>query len=114
MRIVICALLLITLFLIGCSITRPVAVTNNALTYVTKEYQISDNLRGIFKTYKVQEPLTGRASQTGILFFPPSDYDAGIWKAAQAAGITKIASVDYKVSWYIFYTKWETIVTGEK
>jgi hypothetical protein len=55
----------------------------------------------------------GTSSYGMILAFPPLNGDASIRTAAKNGGITKIATVDYKVSWYVFFTKVETIVTGE-
>lgn len=37
----------------------------------------------------------------------------GIVDAAQNAGIERVGSVDLKTSWYVFFTKYELIVTGE-
>jgi hypothetical protein len=62
-------------------------------------------------------PMTkiGRTTQTGILFFPPMVFDnrAGIYVAARKAGITQVATVDYRVSWYVLFSTWEIIVTGQ-
>ena len=41
------------------------------------------------------------------------DCNASISKAAENGGITKIATVDYKVRYGIFTVTYETIVTGE-
>lgn len=100
-RIMHAVILIAIFFLTACSITRPVAITSNPVSYVV--------------SYKgVEKPVMGKATQIGLLFFPPMDVDGGIWKAVENGGIKKISSVDYKISWYLFFTKWETIVTGER
>jgi hypothetical protein len=54
----------------------------------------------------------GRSEMTSILFFPPTG-DAGIRKAAQNGGISKIGTVDMEYNWFFVGYKWTTIVTGE-
>lgn len=54
----------------------------------------------------------GRADMTSILFFPATG-DAGVRKAAQNGGISKIGTVDIEYNWFFVGYKITTIVTGE-
>ena len=71
----------------SCSVTAPLAITDNPV--------------GTRK---------GIASST--TFFGLGNVDVGIEKAAKNGKITKVATVDYKVSSFLFIIKFETIVTG--
>ena len=89
MKIVI-TLGLVTLFLTGCAITLPVAATSNAVGSKVG----TSTATGYF----------------GVLFF---DADASIRSAAANGGITKISTVDVKVSSLLnIITSYECIVTG--
>ena len=89
MKIVI-TLGLVTLFLTGCAITLPVAATSNAVGSKVG----TSTATGYF----------------GVLFF---DADASIRSAAANGGITKISTVDVKVSTLLnIITSYECIVTG--
>lgn len=55
----------------------------------------------------------GVASANYFLSIPPFKADLSIKKAAENGGITKVATVDYKVEGKIFSTTYSTIVTGE-
>ncbi len=56
---------------------------------------------------------TGVASAKYILgIFGPKDADLSIAKAAKKGGITKVATVDFKVKGGLFSKTYETIVTG--
>ncbi len=72
----------------ACSVSGPILVTDN-----TNE-------------------KTGKASYKTIFGFPPKTADASIATAAKNGGITKVASVDFKVKAGIFKTTYTTIVTG--
>ena len=77
-------------FLSSCSVSLPFHVTDNA---------------GVKR---------GEASYIVILgIFRPMDADASIKTAAKNGGITKVASVDVKVSGGLFKTTYTTVVTGE-
>jgi len=81
---------LVTLFLTGCAITLPVAATSNAVGSKVG----TSTATGYF----------------GVLFF---DADASIRSAAANGGITKISTVDVKVSSLLnIITSYECIVTG--
>lgn len=60
----------------------------------------------------VRPAKSGRAEAKGILLF--SEGDASIQTAMKNGGISKVHSVDYKVTNILFlYTKQETIVWGQ-
>tara|TARA_B110000196_G_C20974722_1_gene580474 strand:+ start:175 stop:456 length:282 start_codon:yes stop_codon:yes gene_type:complete len=81
---------LVALFLTGCAITLPVAATSNAVGSKVG----TSTATGYF----------------GVLFF---DADASIRSAAANGGITKISTVDVKVSTLLnIITTYECIVTG--
>ena len=89
MKIVI-TLGLVTLFLTGCAITLPVAATSNPVGSKVG----TSTATGYF----------------GALFF---DADASIRSAAANGGITKISTVDVKISsLFNIITSYECIVTG--
>lgn len=46
-------------------------------------------------------------------FLITDDGDASIQTAAENAGIERVATVDAKISNYLFFTKYTTIVAGE-
>ncbi len=54
----------------------------------------------------------GRSEMTSILFFPATG-DAGLRKAAQNGGISKIGTVDIEYNWFFVGYKITTIITGE-
>lgn len=57
---------------------------------------------------------TGEASYSVVLgIFRPKDADISIKKAAENGKITKVSSVDYKVSSKLFKSTYTTVVTGE-
>lgn len=90
-RVFACVILLAIILVSACSMNRPVCATSNPLG--TK---------------------VGTYTQTSFLGFPPmANKDAAIAKAAANGGITKISTVDYRMTWMIFTIKYETIVTGE-
>lgn len=83
--------LLVLLILSACTINHPIAATSNPLG--TK---------------------VGVYSQSTVFGFPPPmNSKAAILEAARNGGITKISTVNYNISWTLFGTKYETIVTGE-
>ena len=85
------ASLLIVGLMASCSLTLPVAATNNPVG-----------------------SKVGTATATGffgVLFF---NADASIQTAAKNAGISKVSTVDIKMTNILFIlTSYETIVTGE-
>ena len=78
--------------LTACSVAGPLVITDNAGGKGSK---------------------VGEASYTQILWFRPLNADISIQKAAKKGKITKISTVDYKISGGFFSTKYSVIVTGE-
>lgn len=77
------------LILASCSVSRPVLVTDNA------------------------SEKEGSAEFSVILgIFRPMEADISIKKAAENGGITRVATVDYRVESKLFKTTYKTIVTG--
>lgn len=82
---------IVAIFLTACSVSYPVLVTDNPVG--TK---------------------VGKASyDVKFGFIVPMDADVGIERAAEDGGITRIATVDFKVTGSLFTTTYTTIVTGE-
>ena len=80
------------LVLTSCSISGPLFITDNAGGPNSK---------------------TGESSYTMILGFMPLNADASIATAAKNGGITKVATVDQKITGKFFSTTITTVVTGE-
>lgn len=84
-------LIVILLLSTSCSINRPISATSNPL----------GSKVGVF-------------TQFGLLGFPPvATPQAAIITAARNGNISKISTIDYNASYYIFFTRYDTIVTGE-
>lgn len=83
------AVLTTVLILASCSVSRPVLVTDNA---------------------SEKEGVSEFSVILGI--FRPKEADISIKKAAENGGITKVATVDFKVESKIFKVTYKTIVTG--
>jgi hypothetical protein len=90
-KIIYTSLAIATIGLSSCSLNLPVMVTDNPVGTKTGE-----------SSYKV--------FIFGIREF---NADRSIATAAKNGGITKVATVDQKVSGKMFSTKYSTIVTGE-
>lgn len=90
-KIITLAALVATLTLAGCSITNPVAFSND-VTNATK---------------------MGESCQTGILFFPPllGNFTA-IEEARTNGAIKNIASIDQQRSMYVLWNTNCTVVRG--
>ncbi|HOA28884.1 MAG: protein trl (tRNA-associated locus protein) [Candidatus Cloacimonetes bacterium] len=81
----------LTLLLSACTMNRPVCATSNPL----------GNKTGVYV-------------RKSFLFFPSrANTDAAIQKAAENGGITRISTVDYNVTFFLFFTEYRTIVRGE-
>lgn len=79
----------IALLMASCSASRPILITDNASE---KEGVAEfDVILGIFR---------------------PKDADISIATAAKNGGITRVATVDFKIESKIFKTTYKTIVTG--
>lgn len=96
----------IAIALSSCSVTMPVTVTNNSMG--TKTGIAKNNCLGV-----------GTPVYAGQDFFPVSgglcfnDKNYGLAEAAKNGGISRIATVDLKVTDYLIFYKYELIVTGE-
>lgn len=81
--------LFLTVILASCSVSRPILVTDN------------------------ESQKEGVAEFDVILgIFRPKDADISIATAAKNGGITRVATVDFKVESKLFKTTYKTIVTG--
>ncbi|MEN8787551.1 MAG: TRL domain-containing protein [Flavobacteriales bacterium] len=80
------------LALTSCSISGPLFITDNAGGTDSKK---------------------GESSYTIVFGFMPFNADASIVTAARNGDITKVATVDQKITGNFFTTKVTTIVTGE-
>mgnify|MGYP006084597599 FL=1 len=78
--------------LTSCSVSGPLFVTDNAGGDSAK---------------------TGEASYKVIFGFRPMNADASIATAAENGGITKVSTVDVKITGGLFKTTYTTVVTGE-
>ncbi len=82
------SILFLCSMLASCSVMAPVAVTDNPVG-------------------------TRKGVASAKTFFGFGNVDVGIEKAAKNGKITRVATVDYKVTTtFLFYAKYETIVTG--
>jgi|TARA_B110000908_G_C10218331_1_gene433959 hypothetical protein len=71
---------------------------------VSQPFHVTDNAAG----------KTGEASYNVILgFIRPMSVDVGIAAAAADGGITKVATVDVRVSGGLFTKTYTTVVTGQ-
>ena len=84
------ALAIVVSFLASCSVSGPLYVTNNTIT----------KKRGV-------------AHRTIFLGFTFGNTDLGVITAAKNGGISKVATVDWKITSGFFRTTYETVVTGE-
>ena len=97
----------LTAFLASCSTIEPLTATNNSIG--SKTGKASNSCLFGFPN--------GVAAETNLLVtssglcFNTKAY--GIYEAAKNGGIEKVATVDVKRTWFLIYTKYELIVTGE-
>lgn len=83
------AIICVLITMASCSVSGPLLVTDN----------VSEK--------------KGEASYSVLLgIFRPKAADISIKKAAENGGITKVATVDYKVTSKMFRTTYTTVVTG--
>jgi hypothetical protein len=94
----------------SCAVTLPYAVTNNSVG-VKKGTSTTMSIGSGLGQYATTYTPNGLGSVIfhGIIF----NKEFGIEEACKKGKITKIGSVDFKVTSYIFVTKQEWIVTGE-
>ncbi len=96
---------MITLLLSACSVTKPFAITSNEIT--DKEGRVSCTCIGSPPANVINPPVAAQ----GWLCFGTNDFS--IFHAARKAGITRVATVDLKITNYLFFTKFEIIVHGK-
>lgn len=83
----------------SCSVTMPVAATNNPI----------GSKKGSSKTGIIFGMATPDNLGVGLVL----NKNYGVIEAAKKGKIERLATVDLKVTNYIFFTKAEIIVTGE-
>jgi hypothetical protein len=98
---------LVVACLTSCSVTLPLHLTNNTIGS-----KVGKSTTGsIFNASGgAIAPVNGYAPMYHGLMF---NKDFSIADAAKKGGISKIATVDIRVDWYVFFTKKTYIVTGE-
>lgn len=101
---------LIVACLTSCSITEPLYLTNNAIGSKVGKSSTGAILSGAGRSSTAYAPLTGGVAQYHGLIF---NHDFSIYDAAKKGGISKIATVDLRIDWYVLFTKKTYIVTGE-
>ena len=94
-------------FLASCSFTQPITATNNPIGVKTG-VATNNCLSWAPLSSIAQSQLV--AVSGGLCF---NDKKYGIYDAAMNGGISKVATVDLKSTNYIFFHKYELIVTGE-
>ena len=93
------AILGIGVLLTSCQITKPYAVTNNAI----------GSKRGTSKTAMIFGRPYANSLSSGFVLNP----NYGVLEAAKNGNINKIATVDLKYKNYLLFGEAEIIVTGE-
>lgn len=93
--------------LASCSISVPLLLSNNPIG----NKKGSSSATCIFTGGQGARvgPVRGAFLYNGIMF----NKDFSIYEAAKNGGINKIATVDLRIDWYVFFTKKTLIVTGE-
>jgi hypothetical protein len=89
----------------SCSVTNPLTATNNPIG--DRVGKSTNNCLFSANTYGAGP---GLATSYGLCF---NTKNYGIYEAASSADIQKVATVDLKTTNYLFFTKFELIVTGE-
>ena len=89
----------------SCSITRPFAITSNEIG--DKVGKVSCTCIGTPPPESIKPPVAA----AGVLCFGTNNFS--IFHAARKAGITRVATVDLKITNYVFFTKYELIVHGK-
>ena len=80
------------------------ALLSSCTSSTTVPFSVTDNAIGT---------KVGSAKVKCIFGFCPANMNVGAGQAAKNGGISKIATVDYKVTSNFIKTTYETIVTGE-
>ncbi len=98
----------------ACSTTTPIYVNKNPVG--DKKGESSNTCIFAFggsytQGYATQASVVDAVPTSGGLCFNTSDY--GIKEAATDANIKKVATVDLKYTWYVFWSEYSLIVTGK-
>lgn len=94
----------------SCSITQPLYLTNNAIGSKVGKSTTGSIFGAGASSAGRYAPMYGySAGYYGLTF----NKNFGIYEAAKQGGISKIATVDMRTDWYVFFTKRTYIVTGE-
>lgn len=106
--------LILTVFLSAvllssCMVTTPFMVTNNPVGKKEGRSSTISFFSGQAAATSHYAPAAARQMYHGLIL----NQDFGIAEAAKNGKISKIATVDFKVSSFVFFTKQEFIVTGE-
>ncbi len=96
------------LFLSSCVSTTPLKATDNKVG--DKKGTSSNTCMFTYAGYYYTAPSAGQLPTSSGICFNTSDY--GIRQAAEKADINKVATVDLKRTWYVLWTKYELVVTG--
>lgn len=98
--------------LASCSVTQPIHVNKNA---VGDKKGVSTNTcilsLGYTSGQGARTSLGTAAPTSGGICFNNGDY--GIKEAATNGNIDKVATVDLKNTWYVFWREYSLIVTGK-
>lgn len=92
----------------SCVSTIPLTVTDNKVG--DKKGTSTNTCMFTYSGYAYSGPSAGQIPTSGGVCFNTEEY--GIRDAAKKANIDKVASVDLKRSWYVLWTEYELIVTG--
>jgi len=93
----------------SCSVTLPLEVTNNPIGTKVGKSSTATIFGWMAAGGMGVSGYHNRMSSTGWRF----NKDYSLYNAAKSAGISKVATVDLKTTDYVFYKKYELIVTGE-
>jgi hypothetical protein len=101
----------VTAVMCSCSITQPMYLTNNPIGKKEGRSETICLFSGGGSSAAHYAPMAFgyAAGYYGLTF----NKGFGIYEAAKKAGIQKIATVDMRTDWYLFFTKKTYIVTGE-
>lgn len=98
--------------LTSCSVTTPIYVNKNPVG--DKRGESSNPCifsTGFTQGYTTQTSVIDAVPTSGGLCFNTGDY--GIKEAATDGNIDKVATVDLETTWYVFWTEYSLVVTGE-
>ncbi|MCA6435488.1 MAG: hypothetical protein IM600_10730 [Bacteroidetes bacterium] len=101
----------ITAIMCSCSITQPMYLTNNPIGNKVGKSTTVCLFSGGGRNAAQFAPMAYGYS-TGY-YGLITNQNFSIYEAAKQANISKIATVDMRTDWYLFFTKKTYIVTGE-